>query len=168
MWAGGRPRFFVYGTGWFTALAVLLAVNVLAALLVRFPWKRRQTGFVLTHVGLLVLLLGCLLTRRRGSTPSCDLRGPGGTDRHARLLALRDHPAASAAGTAICVPFDPGPLGWDAYPRLLGFFAIAACSMTATASAWKRSIIVARGTAEPFPPAAARVRLTVSGAAEEF
>ena len=68
-----EARSFVYGTWWFTALAALLAMNVLAALAVRFPWKKRQTGFVLTHVGLLVLLLGCLLTRRWGIEASLSL-----------------------------------------------------------------------------------------------
>jgi ABC-type transport system involved in cytochrome c biogenesis permease subunit len=66
-------RSFVYGTWWFSALAALLALNVFAALAVRFPWKKRQTGFVLTHVGLLVLLLGCLLTRRWGIDASLSL-----------------------------------------------------------------------------------------------
>jgi hypothetical protein len=59
-------RFMVYGTGWFTALHVLLAVNVLCAMLVRFPWRWRQTGFLLTHGGILVLLLGCAATRWKG------------------------------------------------------------------------------------------------------
>ena len=59
-------RSTVYGTWWFTALNALLAVNVLLALLVRFPWRRRQTGFVLMHVGILVLLAGCLATRQWG------------------------------------------------------------------------------------------------------
>ena len=37
-WYGpAAARFGVYGTWWFAALAVLLAVNVVAALVVRFP-----------------------------------------------------------------------------------------------------------------------------------
>ena len=56
----------VYGAWWFTALNVLLAVNVLCAMIVRLPWRRRQTGFVLVHAGILVLLAGCLATRYWG------------------------------------------------------------------------------------------------------
>ena len=33
-------------------------MNILCAALIRYPWKKRQTGFVVTHVGLLTLLLG--------------------------------------------------------------------------------------------------------------
>ena len=35
-------------------------------MLIRFPWRRRQAGFVVTHGGILVLLAGCLLTRLCG------------------------------------------------------------------------------------------------------
>jgi len=57
----------VYHAGWFVALNMLLAVNVLAAMLARFPWRLRQAGFVATHLGLLVLLAGCLLSWCCGS-----------------------------------------------------------------------------------------------------
>ena len=56
----------VYDTSWFAALNALLAINVLSAVLMRFPWKRRQTGFVVTHVGILVLLAGCLVSKLAG------------------------------------------------------------------------------------------------------
>ncbi len=57
----------VYGAGWFVALHVVIAVNILAAVLIRFPWRPRQTGFVVTHLGVVVLLVGCLLSWRYGS-----------------------------------------------------------------------------------------------------
>ena len=52
----------VYHAGWFVALNMVLAVNVLAAVLARFPWRPRQTGFVTAHLGVVVLLAGCLLS----------------------------------------------------------------------------------------------------------
>ena len=33
-------------------------MNILCAALIRFPWKKRQTGFVITHAGLLIVLAG--------------------------------------------------------------------------------------------------------------
>ena len=64
----GTPavHFAIYNTAWFTAINVLLAVNILLAMLVRLPWRRRQAGFLLTHGGVLVLLVGCLITREAG------------------------------------------------------------------------------------------------------
>ena len=32
-------------------------------MLIRFPWRRRQIGFLVTHGGILVLLAGCAATR---------------------------------------------------------------------------------------------------------
>ena len=33
-------------------------MNILCAALIRYPWKKRQTGFVVTHAGLLIVLAG--------------------------------------------------------------------------------------------------------------
>src|SRR5579871_4715603 len=49
---------WVYESAWFSILLAFLATNILCAALIRFPWKRRQTGFVVTHAGLLVLIFG--------------------------------------------------------------------------------------------------------------
>ena len=55
-------RFF-YQSGWFDAFLGLLAVNILCSALLRFPYKKRHTGFVMTHIGILLLLVGSFLTR---------------------------------------------------------------------------------------------------------
>ena len=39
-------------------------MNILCAALIRYPWKKRQTGFVVTHAGLLILLLGSFYSVR--------------------------------------------------------------------------------------------------------
>lgn len=57
-------RFFVYGTYRFAFLLMMLGVNILCAALIRFPWQLHQTGFVITHTGLLIMLFGSLLTWR--------------------------------------------------------------------------------------------------------
>ena len=55
-----------YRSDWFRLLLLLLGVNVAAALLIRWPFKRRQTGFVITHVSILLILAGSLMTSRVG------------------------------------------------------------------------------------------------------
>ncbi|HTS16677.1 MAG TPA: cytochrome c biogenesis protein ResB [Verrucomicrobiae bacterium] len=49
----------VYRSWWFNGLLGLLAVNVAAAALTRWPWKRKHVGFVITHAGIIILLGGC-------------------------------------------------------------------------------------------------------------
>jgi hypothetical protein len=56
----------VYGTVWFYLLLTLLATNVFCAALSRWPWKKRQYGFVITHAGILTILFGSFLTMRFG------------------------------------------------------------------------------------------------------
>ena len=65
-WGTPATHFAVYGSWWFGLLLGLLAVNVFASAAIRFPWKRYQTGFVLIHSGILVLLLGALLSKMYG------------------------------------------------------------------------------------------------------
>src|SRR3989338_1741691 len=55
-------RFF-YQAGWFDIFLSLLAVNVVCSTILRLPFKKRHTGFVITHIGLLTVLAGSLLTR---------------------------------------------------------------------------------------------------------
>ena len=52
----------IYHSTWFIALQGVLAVNVIAAMLIRFPWGFRRIGFLLTHVGILMVLAGALWT----------------------------------------------------------------------------------------------------------
>lgn len=59
-------HFYVYRTWWFELILVLLAVNIFCAAAIRYPWKRHQTGFVITHIGLLTLLLGAFIGRYKG------------------------------------------------------------------------------------------------------
>ena len=55
-----------YRSRWFAFLMLLLGVNVLSALAVRFPFTRRQMGFAINHIGILVVLAGALMTRMFG------------------------------------------------------------------------------------------------------
>ena len=56
----------VYKTFWFEGLMFLLWINILFAALSRIPYKAHHTGFVITHIGLLTLLIGALITSRTG------------------------------------------------------------------------------------------------------
>jgi cytochrome c-type biogenesis protein CcsB len=52
----------VYYAPWFFALQGLFALNVLCALIDRWPQNRWRVGFAITHVSMLVILLGSLTT----------------------------------------------------------------------------------------------------------
>ncbi|MFO0953988.1 MAG: cytochrome c biogenesis protein ResB [Isosphaeraceae bacterium] len=59
----------------FAILLAFLGANILCAATIRFPWKKRQTGFVITHAGLLVLLAGswyALMTSDEGQVAALE------------------------------------------------------------------------------------------------
>src|SRR5207249_3566657 len=58
----------VYQTWWFVALLGLLGINIFCAAAKKWPWKRYQIGFLITHVGLLTLVTGGILTSLGGTS----------------------------------------------------------------------------------------------------
>ncbi|HET9869993.1 MAG TPA: cytochrome c biogenesis protein ResB, partial [bacterium] len=67
LYTASLAKRFVYDTWWFTAFLALLGLNVLLSALSRFPWKKHQIGFVITHLGILCVLAGSFLTQRWGT-----------------------------------------------------------------------------------------------------
>ncbi len=65
---------FVYGTWWFGGFLMLLAVNLFCSAFSRFPWKKYQTGFVITHLGIILLLAGSLITQQLGKDGQIALK----------------------------------------------------------------------------------------------
>lgn len=59
-------KHYVYGTTWFAIVLGVLGLNVLFAALSRWPWKRHHIGFLITHLGIITLLIGSLITLIEG------------------------------------------------------------------------------------------------------
>src|SRR5881394_1541304 len=56
-------RAYVYGAPWFNAWLILLAANLTASAFSRWPWKKYHTAFLITHLGIITLLIGSLIGR---------------------------------------------------------------------------------------------------------
>ncbi len=106
--------FLIYHTWGFAALLSLLAVNIFCAAAIRFPWKRHQTGFVITHIGLLTLLAGSAISDR-GSVNSQMLVYLGASNQLAidmdqSILSVSNIPRRPEQLDA---KFQPGPFNWS-------------------------------------------------------
>jgi hypothetical protein len=67
-WYSGKvAQELVYRTWWFKLLLFLLGLNIFFAAAKKWPWKRHQTGFLITHVGLLLLVGGGVVTSFSGT-----------------------------------------------------------------------------------------------------
>ena len=62
--SAGQALAVFYTSWWFKTILALIGVNVLASVIVRYPFSKRQIGFVLTHAGILVTLGGAAVTDR--------------------------------------------------------------------------------------------------------
>ncbi len=56
----------VYDTVWMYGIMGFLAINLTAVMLDRWPWKRRHVAFVLAHIGIIMILVGAVLTMQFG------------------------------------------------------------------------------------------------------
>ncbi|HKI85410.1 MAG TPA: cytochrome c biogenesis protein CcsA [Thermoanaerobaculia bacterium] len=56
----------VYHSMWFRFLLLAIGINTVAALLLRWPFNRFRVGFVITHLALLLILIGALVTAHFG------------------------------------------------------------------------------------------------------
>lgn len=65
---------YCYDAPWFVAWLALLCLNLTCAALVRYPWKAAQTGFVMTHLGIVILLAGAMIGRTWGIEGMVTLR----------------------------------------------------------------------------------------------
>jgi hypothetical protein len=87
-------RAYVYGAPWFNAWLVLLAANLTASALSRWPWKKYHLAFLITHLGIITLLAGSLIGRIFGIEGTITLfKGEPPTNRllvNERQLRVRD------------------------------------------------------------------------------
>lgn len=54
-------RIWIYEAPWFHLWLLLLAANLTCSTFTRWPWKRHHTGFLLTHLGIIVVLIGSVI-----------------------------------------------------------------------------------------------------------
>src|SRR5437870_8231203 len=56
-------RAYVYGAPWFNLWLVLLGTNLTCSALSRWPWRKHHLAFLITHLGIITLLIGSLIGR---------------------------------------------------------------------------------------------------------
>ena len=56
-------RAYVYEAWWFNFWLLFLGLNLFCAALSRWPWKRHHAGFLITHLGIITLLIGSYVGR---------------------------------------------------------------------------------------------------------
>ena len=92
-------------------------MNILCAALIRYPWKRRQTGFVVTHAGLLILLAGSFYSVRTADEGQVgmlegDVKGELVRVDYPVIRIWEVDPHTRERTRELDLPFRPGPFEW--------------------------------------------------------
>jgi len=66
-------RAYVYGAPWFNLWLVLLGANLACSALSRWPWRKHHLAFLITHLGIITLLIGSLIGRIWGTEGTITL-----------------------------------------------------------------------------------------------
>lgn len=109
---------WIYQSPLFTILLAVLGINILCAALIRFPWTKRQTGFVITHGGLIVVLIGSWISARVTDDGQVGMVEGEQSSQLVRIddAAIRVQPIDKEKGVATTeyqLPFFPGTFVWN-------------------------------------------------------
>lgn len=147
----------VYQSWWFVALLGLLGLNIFFAAVKKWPWQKQQTGFLITHVGLLTLVAGGLVSSLAGvhgvmtliDTEDGRFLGSGLPatnvilDPHRDLIRVR-RPLVNR-DEILSRNFDPGPLAWKPNEGFDRQPPVLARALNWLAHPWPRSWVMDLG-----------------------
>jgi hypothetical protein len=119
-------RTYIYGAPWFNFWLVLLGANLTASALSRWPWRKHHLAFLITHLGIITLLIGSLIGRIWGIEGTITLfKGEPSTNRllvDQRQLRVHDVDGIVKGFPAEFLHHPPSP----DHPRVLGSLASGA------------------------------------------
>jgi len=65
---------YVYKAPWFVYWLAVLCINLFCVTLTRWPWRSKHWGFVITHYGIILLLIGAAVGQKLGFEANVTLR----------------------------------------------------------------------------------------------
>jgi len=116
-------RAYIYGAPWFNLWLLLLGANLTCSALSRWPWRKHHLAFLITHLGIITLLIGSLIGRIWGVEGTITLfKGDPPTNRllvNERQLRVHDVDGVVKGYPAEFLHRPPTPQ----HPRDLGLLA---------------------------------------------
>lgn len=97
----------IYNAPWFFLWLILLIVNLFCVTLTRWPWRKKHYGFVITHYGIITLLVGAFIGYHFGFEASVNLNSTQGPTNRLIVPESILHVSRSGDSGLYTVPFDP-------------------------------------------------------------
>jgi hypothetical protein len=108
---------WIYQSPWFALLLTFLGTNILCAALIRYPWTKRQTGFVITHAGLLTVLIGSWISFKVTDDGQVGMVEGADSSELVRIehstIRVRTLDSDGQEKTEMGLPFHPGSFAWE-------------------------------------------------------
>ncbi len=95
---------YIYSAPWFIAWLALLIVNLMAVTLTRWPWLPKHRGFVITHYGIIILLIGAKIGTTAGFEGGVTLDKGIAAD---HLISKQTILSIQTLQKSELIPFDP-------------------------------------------------------------
>jgi len=93
-------RTWIYEAPWFHLWLLFLAANLTCSAFMRWPWKKYHTGFLLTHLGMIVVMIGSVVGQLWGIEGTMTLFKASAPDNQLvlqkRQITIRDPDAQRA------------------------------------------------------------------------
>lgn len=58
-------KILIYDTWWFSLVLFFLGLNVFMVTIDRIPWQKKHTGFLITHLGIIIVLVGSFISQAK-------------------------------------------------------------------------------------------------------
>lgn len=96
---------YVYKAPWFIFWLAVLCINLFSVTLTRWPWQRKHAGFIVTHYGIIILLIGAVVGQKTGFEAGVTLQAGQPTSRLVlnKTILQVDNPSDGATYT---MPFE--------------------------------------------------------------
>ncbi len=140
----------IYQTPWFAFILGVLALNVFAVMVSRYPWTKHHVGFLIAHVGILTVLAGSLVSIYGGLDSNMAVFEGETSDRVALLeKAVQATVPQTGVHGSFPVQFEKRPPGPGREKR----FPLPGSSLVVVADDYQPHVVVT----EAFEPAASGV-----------
>ncbi len=57
-----QAKVLVYGSWWFVALMAMICITLTLAVVTRYPWRKKHTGFIIVHASLITIIISGFIT----------------------------------------------------------------------------------------------------------
>ena len=116
-YSADAARILIYGAPWFSLILIVLVINLACSAADRLPWKKKHIGFVLTHLGIIIILAGSMATQQSAVDGQMSLE-EGSTGKWVTLKQPMFYLYSQAFKEERMIPFKERAFRWKGHEKI--------------------------------------------------